>query len=396
MMQGFPPSPAGQVTLANWRTFPHLRWAFHHVRELVPSAEIANDPDDVQDLPTRPADFTGLRIDGGGGERLTLDEFLRRSDTDGIVVLHRGAIVLERYTNGMTARTPHTLMSVSKSVLGLLAGIFVGKGVLDPDRPITATIPELRDTAYEGATVRHALDMRVGVAFEEDYLAASGPMIAYRKATNWNPLEPGEAPSDLRSFYRELVRSDGPHEGRFHYVSPNTDLLGWVMERAAGKRYADLLSELLWRPMGASTSAYITVDRLGAPRAAGGICATARDLALLGHVVAQGGARGGRRIIPADWIEDIRRNGAPAAWDQGSLAAFFPGLPMHYRAKWYVERHPAPVMFGLGNYGQCLFVAPEQEVVIAKFSSQSPPLDGPEIALMARAAAEIRRWLAPL
>jgi CubicO group peptidase (beta-lactamase class C family) len=93
--------------------------------------------------------------------------------------------------------------------------------------------------------------MRVGVAFEEDYLAASGPMIAYRK-TNWNPLEPGEAPSDLRSFYRELVRSDGPHEGRFHYVSPNTDLLGWVMERAAGKRYADLLSELLWRPSIAS------------------------------------------------------------------------------------------------------------------------------------------------
>jgi CubicO group peptidase (beta-lactamase class C family) len=111
-LQGFPPSPAGQVTLANWRTFPHLRWAFHHVRELVPSAEIANDPDDVQDLPARPADFAGLRIEGGG-ERLTLDEFLRRSDTDGIVVLHHGAIVLERYMNGMTARTPHTLMSVS-------------------------------------------------------------------------------------------------------------------------------------------------------------------------------------------------------------------------------------------------------------------------------------------
>jgi hypothetical protein len=69
--------------------------------------------------------------------------------------------------------------------------------------------------------------MRVGVAFEEDYLAASGPMIAYRKAANWNPLAPGEAPSDLRSFYRELVRNDGPHEGRFHYVSPNIDSSAW-------------------------------------------------------------------------------------------------------------------------------------------------------------------------
>jgi CubicO group peptidase (beta-lactamase class C family) len=394
LMQGFPPSPENQVMLANWRSFPHLRWAFQHVRELVPSADIPNDPADVQHLPVRPADFAGLEIEGGG-ERLTLDEFLRRSDTDGIVVLYRGAIVLERYMNGMTASTPHILMSVSKSILGLLAGILVEKGVLDPARPLTDILPELAGTAYEGATVRHALDMRIGVAFEEDYLATSGPMIAYRKATNWNPLAPGEAPADLRSFFRELTRRDGSHEGRFHYVSPNTDLLGWVIERAAGRRYADLLSELLWRPMGAMASAYITVDRLGAPRAAGGICATVRDLALLGQLLVEGGARAGRRIIPAEWIEDILRNGAPGAWDEGIFAPFFPGFPMHYRAKWYVERHAAPVMFGLGVYGQYLFVAAEQEVVIAKVSSQPPPLDSAQIALMTRAAAAIRQWLAP-
>jgi CubicO group peptidase (beta-lactamase class C family) len=394
LMQGFPPGSEGQVTLANWRSFPHLRWAFQHVRELVPSADIANDPGDIEHLPARQADFAGLRIEAGN-EPLTLDAFLERSDTDGIVVLHRGAVVLEHYGNGMTAGTPHILMSVSKSILGLIAGILVEKGVLDPARPLTDILPELAGTAYEGATVRHALDMRVGLAFAEDYLATAGPMVAYRKATNWNPLAPGEAPSDLRSFFRELRRRDGKHEGRFHYVSPNTDLLGWVLERASGRRYADLLSELLWRPMGATASAYITVDRLGAPRAAGGICATVRDLALLGQLLVQGGARAGRRIVPAEWIEDILRNGAPSAWDAGIFAPFFPGIPMHYRAKWYVERHAAPVMFGLGVYGQYLFVAPAQEVVIAKVSSQPPPLDGAQIALMTSAAAAIRQWLAP-
>src|SRR5262249_59035360 len=123
---------------------------------------------------------------------------------------------------------------------------------------------------YDGATIRHLLDMRAGIAFDEDYLATSGPIVAYRKAVNWNPLEPGESPTDLRSFYRELTKSSGPHGGPFNYVSPNTDLLRLVSERATGARYADLMSELLWRPLGAARHAYITGHRPGAPRRAGG------------------------------------------------------------------------------------------------------------------------------
>jgi CubicO group peptidase (beta-lactamase class C family) len=390
LMRGFPPRPESQVTLANWRSAPYLHWAFHHVRELIPSADIPNDPADVQRLPVRPADLADLRI---GSELLTLDAFLERSDTDGIVVLHRGAIVLERYMNGMTVRSPHILMSVSKSILGLLAGILVGKGVLDPATPITKILPEVSGTAYEGATVRHALDMRVGIAFDEDYLATSGPIVAYRKAANWNPREPGDAAADLRSFFRGLRGSDGPHEGRFHYVSPNTDLLGWAIERAPGRRYADLLSELLWRPMGAMASAYITVDGLGAPRAAGGICATVRDLALLGQLLVDGGRRGDRQVIPAEWIDDIIRNGDPAAWDAGIFTSLFPG-PKHYRAKWYVDRRASPMMFAFGIHGQNLFVDPTHEIVIAKVSSQPPPLDAAQIGLMTSAADAIREWLA--
>ncbi len=130
-------------------------------------------------------------------------------------------------------------MSVSKSLLGLVAGVLAASGELEPDRKVTDLVPEVGGTAYEGATIRHLLDMRSGVAFDEDYLATSGAIIAYRKATNWVPLDPGEAPSDLRSFYRAMTERDGPHGGRFHYVSPNTDLLGWVVERATGRRYAN-------------------------------------------------------------------------------------------------------------------------------------------------------------
>ncbi|MBT3703588.1 MAG: serine hydrolase, partial [Alphaproteobacteria bacterium] len=246
-MHLFPASTETQVTLANWRTSPFNQWAFQHVREVVPSADIAHNPANVFALESVPADFSGLSLDRDG-QSIDLQGYLEQTATDGFVVLHKGRIVCEHYRNDMTSTTPHILMSVSKSMLGLLAGILIDKHILDDTKQVTVYLPELADTAYAGATIRHLLDMRAGIEFDEDYLITSGPIIDYRKATNWNPPEPGDKPSDLRSFFESLKTSDGPHGGRFHYVSPNTDMLAWVIERAAGQRYADLMSEHLWQP----------------------------------------------------------------------------------------------------------------------------------------------------
>lgn len=381
LMQGFPASPETQVTLANWRTAPFSRWAFHHVREVVASADIPNDPGRVSDLRHAPGGLDGLTLDGG----LNFIDFLASTDTDGIVVLRRGALVFETYANGMDAFTPHILMSVSKSLLGLIAGILVEDGTLDPEAEVARYVPEIAGTAYKGATVRHLLDMRAGVAFDEDYLATSGPIIEYRKAQNWNPLEPGELPSDLRSFFATMTGEDGAHDGSFHYVSPNTDLLGWVIERASGQRYADLVSEKLWRPMGAERSAYITVDRLGAPRCAGGFCATVRDLARMGQLLVEGG----RGIVPAGWIDDLIAGGDAAAWASGDFAELFGGAPMRYRSKWYVEDGLAPLLFGYGVHGQNLFVDRKNEIVVAKVSSQALPVDEERNALTIRSVKAI-------
>ncbi|MGL1604176.1 hypothetical protein ACSTI6_23850, partial [Vibrio parahaemolyticus] len=84
LMQGFPPSPETQVTLANWRSPPFARWGFQHVREIVPTADIANAPDDVWRLPSGPRDFSGLRIDGGSTGSLSLDQWLAATETDGL------------------------------------------------------------------------------------------------------------------------------------------------------------------------------------------------------------------------------------------------------------------------------------------------------------------------
>jgi hypothetical protein len=359
-----------QVTLANWRTAPFSRWAFHHVRELVPSADIAHDGARVRALPRGQVDFRGI----------DLEAFLRETDTDAMAILHRGRLLFERYANGMTEETPHILMSVSKSMLGLL----LHELEIDAERKVVDLAPELRDTAYRGATIRHLLDMRAAIAWDENYLAASGPIIEYRKASGWNPLGPGETPSDLVSFFGHLKEADGPHGGRFHYVSPNSDLLGALLERATGRRYAELMSERVWKRAGAERSAYITVDRLGAPRAAGGMCVTLRDLARVGQWLIE--SRG-------DFLKSLQQGDA-AAWAAGDLAQYYPGLPMRYRSQWYVLDGGAPLVFGLGIHGQNLFVDPANDIVVAKFSSQAAPLDAARIALTMHVVSLLRKFLA--
>jgi hypothetical protein len=357
-----------QVTLANWRTAPFNRWAFHHVRELVPSADIPNDPATVRRLASEPADLSALSIDA----------FLRETDTDGMAIVHRGRLVFERYASGMSDETPHILMSVSKSMLGLL----LGELGLDTKRAVLDFVPELGSTAYAGATIRHLLDMRAGIAWDEDYLATSGPIIEYRKATGWNPTD---SPSDLHSLYKSLTAKDGPHGGRFHYVSPNSDLLGWVIERATGRRYAELMSELVWKRLGAERSAYITVDRLGAPRCAGGMCVTLRDLARVGLWMME---------EKGSFMEDVQRSGDTSAWAAGDLVQYYPGLPMRYRSQWYVLEGAAPLVFGMGIHGQNLFVDRANEIVIAKLSSQARPLDAARMSLTMRAVSQLRKFLA--
>ncbi len=356
------------ATLANWRTAPHNRWAFHHVREIVPSADIPNDRRRLRELQVQPAS-------------LELDRFFEHTDTDGMAILHRGRLVFERYANGMTPQTPHILMSVSKSMLGLLVSMLD----IAPERRVADFVPELASTAYRGARLRHLLDMRAGIAFNEDYLATSGPIVEYRKATGWNPLAAGEPPSDLHSFYSKLVESGGAHGGPMHYVSPNSDLLGWIVERATGRRYAELMSELLWKPAGAEYSAYVTVDRLGAARCAGGMCVTLLDLARVGQWMLE---------THSKFMDDLDANGDARAWSDGDMAPYFPGLPIRYRNQWYVLEGEPPLYFGFGIHGQFLFVDPRNALVIAKLSSQAAPLDTARIGLAVQAALEIRKFLA--
>ncbi len=368
LMAGVPPFPEQSlVTLANWQDPPFNRWAFQHIRELIPTARIAR-PAAPALLPRAERDILGFRFRHGGRE-LTVAEMLEETYTDGFLVLHQGRVVAEHYFNGMAPDVPHLLMSVSKSVTSAVAGVLAGRGSLRVSAAVEEIVPELGGTSFEGATVQDLLDMRAGTRFDESYDNPEADVRTYERVYLWRPDNGDPRPADALGYFATL-QNNGPHGGPFRYRSILTDVLAWVIERAAGARLHELIARELWQPMGAEFDAEITVDGHGNPMADGGICASLRDLARFGQLYLEGGRAAGRAIVPEDWIRDTIR-GAPdgaAAFAEGDAS---PGYPpgTHYRNCWWIRDSGLPFYQASGINGQSIFVHVPSQTVVAKFST---------------------------
>ena len=356
---------------------PGNRWAFRHVRELIPSARVAARAPSSLEWGTDER-LLDVAFRAPDGEEWRLRRYLEDTCTDALVVLHEGRIVLEWYAGDVKSDERHIIFSVSKSVTGMLAGALAAAGKLDTEADVIRYVPEARPSGYGNATVRHLLDMVASVEFVEDYTLGEDIMVRYRKAANWAP---NVTEGGLHAFLCSLP-ADGSHGERVRYLSPNTDMLGWVCERASGLPFAQALSEYVWTPMGAEADAEVTVDKYGAARAAGGISTTARDLARLGQVLLDGG----REVVPLSFVEDLFRGGDPALWAAGEYADYLPGAA--YRSCWYELGTGPELLAGLGLHGQLLYIDRPRQVVVAKQSSWPEADDeaGDHAALAASAA----------
>ena len=341
------------VTLANWRTAPYSTQSFHRVDKIIPVSFI-NASGRTCGLSTDPQSIDAIVFEDQHGQERQLAEVLGSTATRGLVVLRGGRVVAERYLNGYDGASPHILFSVSKSLTGALTGILVDQGRLDPDSPVARYIPEVSNSAYGDCTVRHVLDMTVSSSFTEAYLDKRGEFARYRRAMLWNPAEPGEDPGTLHDFLASLSPAPEPHGTVFRYLSPNSDLLGWLVERASGQDFANLFSDMIWKPMGAEARAYVTVDALGSPRSAGGICTLPRDLARFGEMM----RLGGNDILPDWWVQDIRGGGDSGPWQKGE---FYHMLPTgRYRSQWYQAGNPSGAFCAIGIHGQWLWIDPHK------------------------------------
>ncbi|MDJ0779237.1 MAG: serine hydrolase [Gammaproteobacteria bacterium] len=365
-MQGFPVASSDRVPLEDWDRAPWNRWSFQHVREIVPTAEVWRGTGEPWNLPQQPRDFGGIEFRDADGVARSLADFFVEQYTDGLIVLHRGAVVHESYHNGMTPRSLHLSQSVAKSVTACVAGALVGRGLLDPAARITDYLPELEATAYRGATLRNVLDMSSGVRYVEDYEALDSHIAATDIACGWKPPRPGfDAPACIWDQILTLTEADCAHGERFNYRSIETDVIAHCMERVSETRLPELISRELWQPLGCEESACFTVDPAGYALACGGLNASLRDYARVGLMLANGGYGNGRQIVPAAWIEDTLTCDNNMH-DEERKRAFPNG---GYRNQLWLRDVDTRVMMARGVFGQLIYADPDRELTVIILSS---------------------------
>jgi CubicO group peptidase (beta-lactamase class C family) len=369
IMQGFPPPPDKTVRIADgsaWK-FPQLRWSFSHERQLGPTVAVWRGTRRPSELPKAVrGDLDKVAFKTLDGKPMTWDQSLATNYTDGIIVLHKGRIVYERYFGALDAHRPHIIMSCTKSFVGTLAAILVQEGKLDPSAPVVRYVPEMKDSAFADATVKQVMDMTTGIQYSEKYSDPNAEIWLYIAAGGWFPVRPDyKGPRTLYDFLKSL-KKEGEHGQAFAYKTPNAELLGWIVQRVSDKPLAQLLSETIWQKIGAEEDAAFAVDSVGTPIAGGGMLVTLRDFARVGEMLRLEGKYNGKQIVPKKVIDDIRKGGDKALFAKAAYGTL-PGWSYH--DMWWISNNDHGVYTMRGIHGQALWIDPKAKVVIARLAS---------------------------
>ncbi|WP_156255737.1 serine hydrolase domain-containing protein [Sandarakinorhabdus oryzae] len=369
LMQGAPVPAARQVRWDDgsmWR-FPQQRWAFSHMRALVPTMNIPREGA-VSALPAAlHDDLDDVHLTTLDGRTMTWRESLAATYTDAILVLKDGVAVYERWFGVTTPATQHILFSVTKSFVGTIAELLIEEGRIDPDSKASAYVAELQGSGLGDATVRQILDMRTGLAFSEDYVAGQSGLSDVQRmsiASAWIPRPAGYDGPDGHFAFVASLGQNATHGGDFVYRTPNTSALQWIVERVGGAPLAAQIHARFWSGMGMERDAALAVDRQGTGFGGGGLMAGLRDIARFGEMLRRGGHWNGEQIVPAAVVERLFAGGDPAAF----VACQYTGnLDGNYGSQWW--HRAGGQMMAMGVHGQGIYIDRAAGVVIARLGS---------------------------
>ena len=312
------------------------------------------------------------------GHSYSAEEFLERTYTNALLVMKNGRIVTEIYRNNTTAQSRFIAWSMTKSITSILVGCALEDAYIDSlDTSISEYLPELEGGGYEGVSIRHVMQMRSGVDYEERYDFANPGIAASNHISSLVKNN-----SRFTDVAKTLSRINQPGEV-FQYKTIDTAVLGWLIERSTGMSTSAYTERCLWEPLGAESDGFYIMDGppgIGREFSGAGYNATLRDYARVGQMVLNGGVANGQRIVSEDWInlstqpsggEDQRRGGYGYQWwTMGNSEAFS----------------------AIGLQGQYIYIDPDTETVIVKLSYFPPgdnsAQDGETLAFM----AAVSRW----
>ena len=393
-MVGAPPPPERTLRFedGSYFRFPAMRWSVANFRQLMPTINVSRGLGVSTALPRRlDPRIDELRVvPNGASQALTWRQSLDATYTDGIVVLHRGAVVYERYFGVLKEDGQHAAMSVTKSVIGTLGAMLVAEGTLDAQAKVATYVPELANSAFGSATLEQVLNMTTALDYSEDYADPTAEVWAHAQAGN--PLPKPKDYVGPRSYFEFLqtVRQRGEHGQAFGYKTVNTDVLGWVIARATGRTVAQLLSERIWSRLGSEQDAYFTVDSIGTPFAGGGLNAGLRDMARFGEMLRNNGRYNGEQIVPEAVLKTIRQGGDKQVFAQAGYSQL---KGWSYRAMWWVTHNPDGAFMARGVHGQSIYIDPAAEMVIVRFASHPIAANAANDAVTLPAYEAMARYL---
>ena len=343
----------------------NIVWTHQHMAELFPSRTISKG-ERTHRLNSYPRALGAVTFQIGA-EMVTIDEFLIRDQTQGIVVLHKGTVIFEQYFGDATQSSRFTTWSVGKSITSTLVGIAVKDRLIDSvSDPLTVYIPELMGTAYDGVSIAQVMQMSSGVEFNEDYLdPESSDVWDYFGATMLSNKLPA---NELAATY---PRGAAPGTV-FSYNTAEAQILGWLLKNVTGKSPSSYLQEKIWQPLGMGHDATWLMDSWGDEgMEMTGCCLNAalRDWARFGQFVLEDGKHHGEALLPEGWVKQA----VTPSSDHLVFADEAGFSEAGYQYLWWdlgEGRFAAE-----GVYGQYIYIDPAAELVIAKASARALPWD---------------------
>ena len=369
-MIGSPPPPDKLIIQpqSNYFSFPKLRWTVCHIRELLPTKQVSRGLGSISHLSYALDDeINSIKFKvANSNQEMTWKESLAENYTDGILILHKGIIVYEQYFGCLNEQQKHAAMSMTKSLTGLLAEILVAENILDEKAKISSIIPELKNSAFGSATVRQVMDMTTALDYSEDYSDPNADIWLYSAAASPLPKPSNYTGPDGYYEYLQTVSINGEHGKAFGYKTINTDALGWIVSRVSNTNFAELLSEKIWKKIGAEQDAYMTIDGRGTPFAGGGLSAGLRDLGRIGQLLLNEGIYNGVRVFPETVSKSIQKGGNKADFNKAGYTSLSGGS---YRSMWWVLHNEHNAYAARGVHGQTIYIDPKAEMVIVRFAS---------------------------
>ncbi len=292
------------------------------------------------------------------GEQLNLIEGLDHFHTDGLIILHDGKMLFEKYWNGNTKDSKHIAFSVSKSYLSALFGIAIEEGLIKSiDDNVSIYLDDFEGTGYEDVKIKNLLQMSSGIEFNEDYADPNSDINRFARATAKG--------SSFRDFAKTL--KNGKKQGTYnHYVSLDTQVLGMILESVTDMPLREYLYKRIWSKIGTESDAYYIADKTGTDMALGGLNATLRDFSKFGQLYLNEGSWDGEQIVPKSWVVKSHTPDAPHLMpNAGDLSSSEWG----YGYQWWIPGDPLTDYTAHGIFNQFIYVDPVSNVVIAKTSS---------------------------